>query len=174
MPALLESGVARTGTSSEEGIPYDDSISSGSQPSRFLHYSSLIEASHSRQWALDPCAAGCCSAGVILRAFEIAILRRAKCCKFYKKYIDEGLPVAASADVADAALQRTYEIVTHAGRSTDVLRHGRQRHASDRNRQGSGLHRHAGVSRHPNPAYQNEPRAARADSTSPASVRKTC
>lgn len=43
--------------------------------------------------------------------------------QFYKKYIDvKGLPVAASAEVADLALQRTYEIVTHmlAGRP-DVL-----------------------------------------------------
>jgi hypothetical protein len=42
---------------------------------------------------------------------------------FYKKYIDvKGMPVVASQDVADAALQRTYEIVTHllAGRS-DVI-----------------------------------------------------
>ena len=43
--------------------------------------------------------------------------------QFYTKYIDvKGLPVAASAEVADMALQRTYEIVTHmlAGRP-DVL-----------------------------------------------------
>ena len=43
--------------------------------------------------------------------------------QFYKKYIDiRGLPVAAAAEVADLALQRTYEIVTHmlAGRP-DVL-----------------------------------------------------
>lgn len=43
--------------------------------------------------------------------------------QFYKKYLDvKGLPVAASAEVADQALQRTYEIVTHmlAGRP-DVL-----------------------------------------------------
>src|SRR5260221_13399145 len=34
--------------------------------------------------------------------------------KFYKKYIDvNGLPVAASGDVTDEALQRTYHIVTH-------------------------------------------------------------
>jgi hypothetical protein len=50
--------------------------------------------------------------------------------KFYKKYLDvKGMPVAASAEVADEALQRTYDIVTHmlAGRP-DVLeamaRHG--------------------------------------------------
>jgi hypothetical protein len=42
---------------------------------------------------------------------------------FYKKYIDvKGMPVAAHADVADLALQRTYDIVTHmlAGRP-DIL-----------------------------------------------------
>jgi hypothetical protein len=42
---------------------------------------------------------------------------------FYKKYLEiDGVPVMASADVADEALQRTYEIVTHllAGRP-DVL-----------------------------------------------------
>ncbi len=42
---------------------------------------------------------------------------------FYKKYLDvKGMPVLASAQVADEALQRTYEIVTHllAGRP-DVL-----------------------------------------------------
>src|SRR5215831_8547509 len=42
---------------------------------------------------------------------------------FYKKYIDvKGLPVVASAEVADLALQRTYYLVTHllAGRP-DVL-----------------------------------------------------
>jgi hypothetical protein len=34
--------------------------------------------------------------------------------KFYKKYIDvKGVPAAASGDVSDAALQRTYYIVTH-------------------------------------------------------------
>ncbi len=43
--------------------------------------------------------------------------------QFYRKYIDvKGLPVAAAAEVADVALQRTYEIVTHmlAGRP-DIL-----------------------------------------------------
>src|SRR4051794_1282288 len=43
--------------------------------------------------------------------------------QFYKKYIDvQGLAVLASGDVADEALERTYEIVTHllAGRP-DVL-----------------------------------------------------
>jgi dienelactone hydrolase len=43
--------------------------------------------------------------------------------KFYKKYLDiKGMPVAASAAVADEALQRTYDLVTHmlAGRP-DIL-----------------------------------------------------
>jgi len=43
--------------------------------------------------------------------------------RFYRKYIDiNGLPVAAAAEVADMALQRTHEIVTHmlAGRP-DIL-----------------------------------------------------
>jgi hypothetical protein len=43
--------------------------------------------------------------------------------RFYKKYLDvHGLPVAASAEVADDALRRTYDLVTHllAGRP-DVL-----------------------------------------------------
>ncbi len=51
-------------------------------------------------------------------AAEMAIYR-----KFYRKYIDvQGMPVAASAEVADLALQRTYDIVTHmlAGRP-DIL-----------------------------------------------------
>ena len=44
--------------------------------------------------------------------------------EFYRKYIDvKGIPVAAAAEVADLALQRTYDIVTHmlAGRP-DVLK----------------------------------------------------
>ena len=43
---------------------------------------------------------------------------------FYKKYIDvKGIPVVASGEVADLALQRTYDIVTHvlAGRA-DVIK----------------------------------------------------
>jgi hypothetical protein len=43
--------------------------------------------------------------------------------QFYKKYIDvKGMPVVASGEVADLALQRTYDIVTHllAGRP-DVI-----------------------------------------------------
>jgi hypothetical protein len=44
--------------------------------------------------------------------------------KFYKKYVDvKGIAAAASADVADLALQRTHEIVTHmlAGRPAHEL-----------------------------------------------------
>ena len=51
-------------------------------------------------------------------AAEIKIYR-----DFYKKYIDvKGMPVVASAEVSDLALQRTYDIVTHmlAGRP-DIL-----------------------------------------------------
>lgn len=58
-------------------------------------------------------------------AFELVRERdRDAARQFYKKYIDvEGLPVMASDEVADLALQRTYEIVTHmlAGRP-DILK----------------------------------------------------
>ncbi len=79
--------------------------------------------------------------------------------QFYKKYLDvKGMPVAASAEVADQALQRTYELVTHllAGRP-DVLNAmmsngmyliiiGKDQVYTD-----MPEYRH-----HPNPAYQNE------------------
>jgi len=79
--------------------------------------------------------------------------------KFYDKYIDvKGMPVVAHADVADLALQRTYEIVTHmlAGRP-DVLSAmvsnrmyliiiGKDQVYTDMPE----------YRRHPNPAYQNE------------------
>lgn len=79
--------------------------------------------------------------------------------RFYKKYLDvQGMPVAASGEVADQALQRTHEIVTHllAGRP-DVLRAmvsngmyliiiGKDQVYTD-----MPEYRH-----HPNPAYQNE------------------
>jgi len=78
---------------------------------------------------------------------------------FYKKYIDvKGMPVVAAAEVADRALQRTYEIVTHmlAGRS-DVLAAmvsnrmyliiiGKDQVYTDMPE----------YRNHPNPAYQNE------------------
>ncbi len=79
--------------------------------------------------------------------------------RFYKKYIDvKGMPVVASSEVADLALQRTYSIVTHllAGRP-DVLEAmiknrmyliiiGKDQVYSDMPE----------YRNHPNPAYQNE------------------
>jgi hypothetical protein len=87
-------------------------------------------------------------------AAEMALYRN-----FYKKYIDvKGMPVAAHADVADLALQRTYEIVTHllAGRP-DVL----QAMVSNRtyliiigkNQVYTDMPEYRN---HPNPAFQNE------------------
>jgi hypothetical protein len=78
---------------------------------------------------------------------------------FYKKYIDvKGMPVVAAGGVADQALQRTYEIVTHllAGRP-DVLQAmvsnrmyliiiGKDQVYTDMPE----------YRNHPNPAYQNE------------------
>src|SRR6266700_637650 len=79
--------------------------------------------------------------------------------RFYKKYIDvKGMPVVASSEVADLALQRTYSIVTHllAGRP-DVLE------AMIKNRMyliiigKDQVYRDMPEYRnHPNPAYQNE------------------
>jgi hypothetical protein len=79
--------------------------------------------------------------------------------KFYKKYIDvKGLPVAASGDVDDVALQRTYEIVTHvlAGRP-DIL----QAMADNRTRliiigKDQVYTDMPEYRNHPNPTYQNE------------------
>jgi alpha-glucosidase len=78
---------------------------------------------------------------------------------FYKKYIDvKGMPVVASGEVADLALQRTYSIVTHllAGRP-DVLE------AMVKNRMYLIIIGRDQVytdmpeyRNHPNPAYQNE------------------
>jgi hypothetical protein len=79
--------------------------------------------------------------------------------EFYKKYIDvKGMPVVASADVADLALQRTYSIVTHllAGRP-DIIEAmvknkmyliiiGKDQVYTDMPE----------YRNHPNPAYQNE------------------
>src|SRR5580765_2291684 len=79
--------------------------------------------------------------------------------EFYRKYIDvKGMPVVASGDVADLALQRTYSIVTHllAGRP-DIIESmvsnrmyliiiGKDQVYTD-----MPEYRH-----HPNPAYQNE------------------
>src|SRR5258708_17766073 len=79
--------------------------------------------------------------------------------QFYKKCLDvKGMPVAASAEVADAALQRTYSIVTHllAGRP-DILE------AMVKNRMYLIIIGKDQVytdmpeyRNHPNPAYQNE------------------
>jgi len=79
--------------------------------------------------------------------------------QFYKKYIDvKGMPVVASGEVADLALQRTYSIVTHllAGRP-DVLE------AMVKNRMYLIIIGKDQVytdipeyRNHPNPAYQNE------------------
>lgn len=85
---------------------------------------------------------------------EVALHRQ-----FYKKYIDvKGMPVAAHGDVADLALQRTYDIVTHmlAGRP-DVL----QAMVSNRtyliiigkNQVYTDMPEYRN---HPNPSFQNE------------------
>ncbi len=87
-------------------------------------------------------------------AAEMAIYRT-----FYKKYIDvKGMPVAAHSDVADLALQRTYEIVTRmlAGRP-DIL----QAMVSNRtylivigkNQVYTDMPEYRN---HPNPTFQNE------------------
>ena len=81
--------------------------------------------------------------------------------KFYRKYIDvKGMPVTASAEVDDLALQRTYDIVTHllAGRPDVLQGHGHEWHAPDHHRQRPGLHRHAGVSQHPQPGLPERAR----------------
>jgi dipeptidyl aminopeptidase/acylaminoacyl peptidase len=79
--------------------------------------------------------------------------------RFYKKYIDvKGLPVAASAEVADRALQRTYDLVTHllAGRP-DVLetmvRNGTRLIVIGKDQVYTDMPEYRN---HPNPAYQNE------------------
>src|SRR5262245_18952281 len=79
--------------------------------------------------------------------------------KFYKKYIDvKGLPVAASADVDDLALQRTYDIVTHllAGRP-DILQamitNGTRLIIIGKDQVYTVMPEYRN---HPNPAYQNE------------------
>jgi len=79
--------------------------------------------------------------------------------QFYKKYIDvNGMPVAASAEVADTALQRTHWIVTHllAGRpdiTAALVKNGMYLIIIGRDQVYTDMpeYRH-----HPNPAYQNE------------------
>jgi hypothetical protein len=79
--------------------------------------------------------------------------------KFYKKYIDvKGMAVAAAAEVADEALQRTYSIVTHmlAGRP-DILdlmaRNGTRLIIIGKDQVYTDMPEYRN---HPNPAYQNE------------------
>jgi predicted metalloprotease with PDZ domain len=78
---------------------------------------------------------------------------------FYKKYIDvKGMPVVASAEVADEALQRTYYLVTHllAGRP-DILeamvKNGTRLIIIGKDQVYTDMPEYRN---HPNPAYQNE------------------
>jgi hypothetical protein len=79
--------------------------------------------------------------------------------RFYKKYIDvEGMPVAAAAEVSDAALQRTYEIVTHllAGRPDVIaamVRNGMYLIVIGKDQQYTDMPEYHNA---PNPAYLNE------------------
>lgn len=79
--------------------------------------------------------------------------------KFYAKYIDvKGMPVAASADVADEALQRTYYIVTHVlGGRPDVIKamvdNGTRLIIIGKDQVYTDMPEYR---RHPNPDYQNE------------------
>jgi len=61
-------------------------------------------------------------------------------------------------EVADAALERTYSIVTHllAGRPDVLKRWSKNRNVSDHHRQGPGLYRYAGIPEPSEPGYQNE------------------
>jgi hypothetical protein len=79
--------------------------------------------------------------------------------KFYRKYLDvNGLPVAASAEVADLALERTYSIVTHmlAGR-LDILqamvKNGTRLIIIGKDQVYTDMPEYR---RHPDPAYVNE------------------
>jgi hypothetical protein len=79
--------------------------------------------------------------------------------KFYKKYIDvKGMPVAAAAEVADEALQRTYDIVTHmlAGRPDIVkamVKAGTRLIIIGKDQVYTDMPEYRN---HPNPEYQNE------------------
>jgi hypothetical protein len=79
--------------------------------------------------------------------------------QFYKKYIDvKGMAVVAAAEVADEALQRTYDIVTHmlAGRP-DILdlmaKNGTRLIIIGKDQVYTDMPEYRN---HPNPAYQNE------------------
>jgi alpha-glucosidase len=92
--------------------------------------------------------------------FELVRERDRKVARqFYKKYLDlKGMPVAASAEVADQALQRTFQIVTHllAGRP-DVLHamvtNGMYLIIIGKDQVYTDMPEYRN---HPNPAYQNE------------------
>jgi hypothetical protein len=79
--------------------------------------------------------------------------------KFYAKYIDvRGMPVVASKEVADAALQRTYYIVTHilAGRpdvTAAMVKNGMYLIIIGKDQVYTDMPEYRN---HPNPAYQNE------------------
>src|SRR5882724_7095979 len=79
--------------------------------------------------------------------------------QFYKKYIDvKGMPVAASAEVADLALQRTYDLVTHllAGRPDiiqSMVSNGMYLIVIGKDQVYTDMPEYRN---HPNPAYQNE------------------
>jgi hypothetical protein len=84
---------------------------------------------------------------------------RAAALKFYKKYIDvKGMPIVAAGEVADEALQRTYDIVTHllAGRP-DVLdvmvKTGTRLIIIGKDQVYTDMPEYRN---HPNPTYQNE------------------
>ncbi len=79
--------------------------------------------------------------------------------KFYKKYVDvKGMPVVASAEVADEALQRTHYLVTHllAGRP-DILqamaKHGTRLIIIGKDQVYTDMPEYRN---HPDPAFQNE------------------
>jgi len=90
---------------------------------------------------------------------KVAERDRAVALKFYKKYIDvKGMPVVAAEEVADEALQRTYDIVTHmlAGRP-DVLetmvKFGTRLIIIGKDQVYTDMPEYRN---HPNPTYQNE------------------
>jgi alpha-glucosidase len=79
--------------------------------------------------------------------------------QFYKKFIDvRGMPVVASGEVADQALQRTYSIVTHllAGRpdiTEALVKNGMYLIIIGKDQVYTDMPEYRN---HPNPAYQNE------------------
>jgi hypothetical protein len=79
--------------------------------------------------------------------------------QFYKKYIDvNGMPVVASGEVADLALQRTHSIVTHllAGRpdiTQALVKNGMYLIIIGKDQVYTDMPEYRN---HPNPAYQNE------------------